>query len=71
MRDIAEQVGIDRRLAGFHLDKRDGKIFGVCAGLANYTGVDAMWIRIALVAATLLLTGLTIPIYIAAALIAD
>ena len=56
---------------GFRLDKRDGKLFGVCAGLANYTGVDALWIRLGVVAATLLLTGLTIPIYIAAALIAD
>lgn len=57
--------------AGFRLDKHDGKVFGVCAGLANYTGIDAVWIRIGLVAATLLLTGLTIPVYIATALIAD
>lgn len=56
---------------GFRLDKRDGKLMGVCAGLANYTGVDAMWIRLGLVVVTLVLTGLTIPIYIAAGLIAD
>ena len=56
---------------GFRLDKNQGKLMGVCAGLANYTGVDALWIRLGLVAVTLLLTGVTIPIYIAAGLIAD
>lgn len=56
---------------GFRLDKRDGKLMGVCAGLANYTGVDAFWIRLGLVLVTILLTGLTIPVYIAAGLIAD
>ena len=56
---------------GFRLDRTDAKIWGVCGGIANYTGIDAVWIRIGLVAATLLLTGLTIPVYIATALIAD
>lgn len=56
---------------GFRLDKRDGKLMGVCAGLANYTGVDAVWIRLGVVVVTLVLTGLTIPVYIAAGLIAD
>jgi phage shock protein C len=56
---------------GFHLDKQDGKLFGVCSGLANYMGVDALWIRLGLVITTIVLTGLTIPIYIAVALIAD
>ncbi len=57
--------------AGFHLDKRNGKVFGVSAGLANYLGTDPMWVRIGFVAATLLGFGLTIPIYLAIALIAD
>lgn len=38
----------------FHLDRRNGKLMGVCAGLANYTGVDATILRIALVVTTLL-----------------
>ena len=39
----------------FTLNKRDGKLMGVCAGLADYTGIDALWIRVAAVA--LLLAG--------------
>jgi phage shock protein C len=39
----------------FYLNKRDGKLMGVCAGLADYTGVDALWIRIA--TAVLVLAG--------------
>lgn len=57
--------------AGFRLDKQDGKLFGVCSGLANWSGVDALAWRIGFVAATLLGFGLTIPIYLAVALIAD
>ena len=38
------------------LNRSDGKIMGVAAGLADWTGVDALVIRIGLVAA-LLLTG--------------
>jgi len=38
------------------LNRSSGKIMGVAAGLADYTGVDALIIRLGLVAA-LLLTG--------------
>ena len=38
----------------FHLDKANGKFMGVCAGIANYTGVDATWIRVGAVDVTLL-----------------
>lgn len=38
----------------FHLDKRNGKFMGVCAGAANYIGIDPVIVRIALVVATLL-----------------
>lgn len=37
----------------FELDKRNGKFLGVCAGLANLTGVDATIIRIGAVVLTL------------------
>lgn len=56
---------------GFRLDRQNAKLFGVCAGAANATGIDAVWWRIGLVAATLLGFGVTIPIYLAVALIAD
>jgi phage shock protein C len=40
----------------FLINRQQGKIMGVAAGLADYTGIDALVIRLGLVAA-LLLTG--------------
>ena len=40
----------------FVLNRSQGKVMGVAAGLADWTGVDALLIRLGLVAA-LLLTG--------------
>ena len=37
----------------FEVDRAEGKLLGVCAGLANHTGVDATIFRIALVIATI------------------
>lgn len=36
----------------FYLDKQNAKWSGVCAGIADYTGVDVMWVRIGLVILT-------------------
>nr|WP_255696699.1 envelope stress response membrane protein PspC [Sandaracinobacteroides sayramensis] len=41
------------RRTGFYLDKRNGKVMGVCAGIADYTGFDVLWVRIGFVLATL------------------
>lgn len=41
------------RRTGFYLDKRNGKFMGVCAGIADYTGFDVLWIRVGMVFATL------------------
>jgi len=30
----------------FYRDKVNGKFMGVCAGVADYTGVDVLWVRI-------------------------
>jgi len=38
----------------FYLDKSNGKLMGVCAGIADYTGWDATLVRIGLVLVTLL-----------------
>lgn len=56
---------------GFHLDKRDGKIFGVCAGIGDYFGIDPMFVRIGFAAGAILGFGSFILIYLAIALIAD
>lgn len=56
---------------GFRLDKPNGKLFGVCSGLANWSGVDALIWRLGFVAAVILGVGFPVLIYIAIALIAD
>ncbi|HEY0446618.1 MAG TPA: PspC domain-containing protein [Allosphingosinicella sp.] len=38
----------------FHLDKRNGRFMGVCAGIADYFNLDATIVRIAAVVVTLL-----------------
>ncbi|AEG49465.1 PspC domain protein [Sphingobium chlorophenolicum L-1] len=51
----------------FTLDRRNGKIMGVCAGLSNRTGLDVTLIRIAFVLLTLCALG---PVGVAAYLLA-
>lgn len=55
----------------FYLDKRNGKVLGVCAGIADYTGFDVTLVRIIMVAALLFSSGGVIPLYFIAAWIAD
>jgi phage shock protein C len=37
----------------FRLNRREGKWLGVCAGIADFTGVDAVLVRVALILLTL------------------
>jgi phage shock protein C len=53
------------------LDKSNKKILGVCAGLANWTGIDAMIIRLIFAVATVAGIGTPILIYILLAMILD
>ena len=39
----------------FYRDKADGKFMGVCAGLADYTGVDVIWVRLGFVILTFMM----------------
>ncbi|MFA5968543.1 MAG: envelope stress response membrane protein PspC [Sphingomonas sp.] len=55
----------------FYRDKQNGKWMGVCAGIADYTGIDVTFIRIGAVVLTLATSGWVIVAYIAAGLIAD
>jgi phage shock protein PspC (stress-responsive transcriptional regulator) len=57
--------------AGFHKDRDNAKVFGVCGGLANYMDVDPMIIRLVFVAGTILGIGSFILVYLAIALLAD
>lgn len=55
----------------FYLDKSNAKLAGVCSGIADYTGIDAVWVRVAAVLLTIFVSFITIPIYLATAVIAD
>ena len=34
------------RRTHFYLDKQNGKFLGVCAGIADYTGIDVLLVRV-------------------------
>ena len=60
-----------RPASGFSLDRSNGKLMGVCSGIARYFGIDATWVRLGFVAGALLGFGSFILIYLAIGLIAD
>ena len=51
----------------FYRDKRNGKILGVCAGIADYTGFDVNLVRVCMVATVFLSSGSILPFYVIAA----
>lgn len=55
----------------FYRDKVNGKIFGVCAGIADYTGVDVMWVRIGAALLTLMGMGFVPIAYVLVGFFAD
>ena len=55
----------------FYKDRRNGKVMGVCAGIADYTGIDVNLIRIMLVAAILLGSGTPLLVYFIAGWMAE
>ena len=55
----------------FRLDRRNGKLLGVCAGIANATGWDPTLIRVAAVVATFFAFPWTLILYGVAAMVAD
>ena len=53
----------------FYRDKRNGKVFGVCAGIADYTGFDVNLVRVCFLAAVFMSGGSVLPFYLIAALV--
>lgn len=47
----------------FYRDKRAGKLMGVCAGIADYTGFDVNLVRICFIATVFMSGGSIIPFY--------
>lgn len=54
----------------FYRDKRNGKVFGVCAGIADYTGFDVTLVRICFIAAMFMSGFGILPFYFIAAMVA-
>jgi phage shock protein C len=54
----------------FLINRRDAKVMGVAAGVADYTGVDATIVRLAFVALTLLTGPVMVLFYVIAGLLA-
>ena len=55
----------------FYRDKQNGKFMGVCAGIADYTGVNAIWVRLGFLT-LLFMTGFSIlPVYFIAGFLAN
>ena len=50
-------------------DKHNAKLMGVCSGIADYTGVNAIWIRLAALISISLTGGMTIPAYFIAGIL--
>ena len=53
----------------FYRDKRNGKLFGICAGIADYTGFDVSLVRVAFLAAMFMSGGGVLPFYFIAAMV--
>lgn len=49
----------------FYRDKANGKWMGVCAGIADYTGLDVLWVRLGFVVSTLCGMGFMPVVYFA------
>ncbi len=45
---------MNARRTKFYLDRQNKRWSGVCAGIADYTGIDATWVRVGTVLITLL-----------------
>jgi phage shock protein C len=56
--------------APFALDKANAKVMGVCAGIARSSGADLTLVRVLAVVVTLIVGGMTIPVYVVAGLVA-
>ena len=53
----------------FYRDKRNGKLFGICAGIADYTGFDVSLVRVCFLATMFMSGGSILPFYFIAAMV--
>ena len=52
-------------------DKQNAKLMGVCSGIADYTGINAFWIRLGFIVALLsgVLSPVVLPLYFLAGML--
>lgn len=72
-----DRYALERRLTEqpasrtkFYRDKQHGKLMGVCAGIADYTGFDVALVRICFLAAIFMSGGSILPFYFIAGFVA-
>jgi phage shock protein C len=53
----------------FYRDKVNGKILGICAGIADYTGFDVSLVRVCFLATIFMSGGSVLPFYVIAAMV--
>jgi phage shock protein C len=53
----------------FYRDKANGKLFGVCSGIADYTGFDVALVRVCFLATVFMSGGSVLPFYFIAAMV--
>ena len=66
----AEDQGQPASRTRFYRDKENGKVMGVCAGIADYTGFDVALVRICFLAAVFMSGGSVLPFYFIAGWVA-
>ncbi len=50
-------------------DKQNAKLMGVCAGIADYTGVDSLWVRLGFLILLFTVAPILLPAYFVAGLL--
>ncbi len=50
-------------------DKQNAKLMGVCSGIADYTGVNALWVRLGFLVLLFAGMGIILPLYFVAGLL--
>lgn len=55
----------------FYRDKQNAKFMGICSGIADYTGINAIWVRLAAIGLVFMTGGGIIPFYFLAGFLAN
>ena len=69
-RELYYSTGQPASRTRFYRDKQNGKVMGVCAGIADYTGFDVALVRICFLAAVFMSGGSVLPFYFIAGWVA-